>query len=97
MPEQEDTRHWHLDKRLNIGHITATALIVITMFSWMNKIDTRITTLESSQLAVQQLEELRQNYNDRIHASVASDLKSINIKMDKILEEIRRDSTERKR
>ena len=92
MNEQEDFKHWHLDKRLNIGHIVATILIVVTMLSWMNKIDTRITTLESQTVAVQKLEELRQNYNDRIHASVASDLKSINIKMDKILEEIRKDN-----
>lgn len=47
--EQEERRTWHLDKRLNVGHILTTITLAVGIFVWANKMDNRITVLEVQQ------------------------------------------------
>lgn len=41
---------WHIDKSINLSHIIATVMIVVGLFVWGGKIDTRIAVLESNQV-----------------------------------------------
>lgn len=42
-PQQE---HWHLDKRVNVGHLLTTLVLAGTMMSWAATIETRIAQHE---------------------------------------------------
>jgi flagellar biosynthesis/type III secretory pathway chaperone len=44
----QDTQHWSVDKRVNISHLMTTAAMLISLFVFINKIDQRITTLETA-------------------------------------------------
>lgn len=44
----ENINHWSLDKRVNISHMLATTALLLGLFQWGNKMDTRVTTLEAN-------------------------------------------------
>lgn len=44
--------HWHLDKRVSVGHLVSTLVIVITFVLWLMNLDARL------QLAQQTVEEI---------------------------------------
>lgn len=66
---------WHLDKRLNVGHILTTILIIFSFMAWANTQDKRITTLE-----------VQQKYSDQIANEIKDQLTKLNQKMDKLVE-----------
>jgi len=35
---------WHIDKRLNIGHLITTLLVVVSMVTWFNTLETKVIT-----------------------------------------------------
>lgn len=37
---------WHLDRRVNIGHLLTTLTLAAGLFMWGSKMDTRVTVLE---------------------------------------------------
>jgi len=71
--ESNHDSHWHLDKRLNVGHILTTLTIVIAFFLWANTIDRRITTVE-----------VRQATNLATSVEIKSQLILLNAKLDKL-------------
>jgi Tfp pilus assembly protein PilO len=38
--------HWHLDKRISVGHIVTTVVVVATFAVWLMSIDGRVTVNE---------------------------------------------------
>lgn len=47
----EGSRHWHLDKRLNLGHLLTTIVLAISLFGWANAMDRRVSVLEAQLVA----------------------------------------------
>lgn len=56
----ETNGHWHLDKRVSVGHIATTAVIVATFVVWLMNLDNRL------QLAQQTVDEIVRD--DESHA-----------------------------
>lgn len=48
MAEDSAIRHWHLDKRVNVGHILTTVVLAISAFSWGSAMDRRLAVVEAS-------------------------------------------------
>ena len=69
--------HWHLDKRLNIGHILTTLALVIAAFSYTSGIDKRVTVVEV-QVKNQEL----------VNRQTTSQLEQINDKLDRLIERL---------
>jgi hypothetical protein len=40
--EDEQSNHWHLDKKLNVGHLFTTLMLAGSMVVWAMTIETRI-------------------------------------------------------
>lgn len=38
--------YWHLDKRLNVSHLIATAMLAVALAGWAATIDRRLSILE---------------------------------------------------
>jgi len=49
---EEKNGHWHLDKRVSVGHLATTAVIVATFVVWLMNLDSRL------QLAQQTVDEI---------------------------------------
>lgn len=75
--ENELDNRWHLDKRLNIGHIITTIMLAIAVFTYASGIDKRITVLEESK-----------KYQETTNKQVTEQLKSINDKLDRLIERL---------
>lgn len=75
MEDLEYEKHWHLDKRLNVGHILTTLFLIAAMFTAWNNQDRRITVLES-----------KQDTTDQIQRDIRDELIRLNNKMDRFLE-----------
>lgn len=68
---------WHLDKRLNIGHILTTMTLVGAILSIWSDMDKRVTRLE-----------VQQEQTQRVFEEVKQSLREINKKMDKLTERV---------
>ena len=53
--------HWHLDKRVSVGHIVTTVGIVATFALWLMAIDGRVNLIEREIVAI--------NIHDEEHAA----------------------------
>ncbi len=82
--------HWSLDKRLNVGHLVATAGICVAVFMWGGKIDTRISLIEqyqSQSQSNQRITDIRQDDDMRAAVlGVKQEMRDINNKLDRLIE-----------
>ena len=44
-----DDGGWHLDKRVNVSHLSATICLVAGLFAWGSTIETRVALVEQNQ------------------------------------------------
>lgn len=81
-------QHWHLDKKISIGHIFTTVAVaasVVTMFSSMDK------DVSLNSQAIQHLTAGQHRNRERIEvirAEIRDDLKALDNKLDKVLEKL---------
>jgi hypothetical protein len=80
---------WHLDKRLNIGHVLSTLIIAATAFSYINSIESKT---DANTLQIETIKDQRKEDNTRIEKQrkedverVEKQLSNINAKLDKLL------------
>lgn len=82
--------HWSLDKRLNVTHLVATVGIMVALFTWAGKIDTRTSLVEQAQYqaqANQRITDTRQDENRReMFLAIKTEMRDINHKLDRIIE-----------
>ena len=57
-PVEQDRRHWHLDKTLNVSHLLTTLVISGSLFAYANNMDRRVAILEEK-MQVQEQENSR--------------------------------------
>ena len=48
---EQDRRHWHLDKTLNVSHLLTTVVIAGSLFAYANNMDRRVAILEEKMQA----------------------------------------------
>lgn len=46
--EPEDRRGWHLDKRVNVGHLLTTVGLIVGVMVWGSKMESRIAVVENT-------------------------------------------------
>ena len=68
---------WHLDKRLNVGHIITTIALVGAMMGIWADMDKRVTRLE-----------VQQEESKRVAEDIKRELREINRKMDRLIERL---------
>ena len=68
---EQDRRHWHLDKTLNVSHLLTTVVIAGSLFAYANNMDRRVAILEEK-MQVQAQENMRNGAEVR---ELAADLK----------------------
>ncbi len=56
-----DENHWHLDKRLNVGHLLTTMALAGSLFIWASAMERRVAVLET-QVAI-----AKQQTSDDMH------------------------------
>lgn len=77
----DNSSQWHLDKRVNIGHILTTAALLIGAITYAYGIDKRVTVVEvQTQINTQNQQVVNQQVTDQ--------LKSINNKLDRLIERV---------
>ena len=79
-------RSWHLDKRINVGHIMATLTLAAAVMGWGAAMDRRLAVLEEKTAATV-IDQKRQD--ERLESAVSSlrdDIKELLRKMDRFVE-----------
>jgi hypothetical protein len=84
--QRKDT--WHLDKNISISHMFATISIVVGLFLWASKMDTRITVVETTLITnkaafLSNDEQIRQEASNKEHA-IAGQLADIKVALARI-------------
>lgn len=70
---------WHLDKRLNVGHLLTTIALAGSMFAWGTKMDSRVTVLEAENRA-------QDNMLQITNSVLGARLDRIEAKLDRVIE-----------
>jgi hypothetical protein len=71
----ESESRWHLDKRLNVGHILTTIVVASGLFVWGGKVETRLAVLESQYIKQEELQR-----------EIKKELIRMNEKLDRVVE-----------
>ena len=79
--EERRSSHWHLDKRLNIGHLISTILLATAAFAYISKFDNRLTVLETSYASADR-------YQQQFNQQVTRELQNISAKLDRLIERL---------
>lgn len=66
MERELEAQHWSLDKRINLSHLFATGSLVLALVVSWNKMDQRVTTLETQIAANKDVVERLDTRLDRI-------------------------------
>jgi hypothetical protein len=78
--------NWRLDKTFNVSHAITTIAIMVSLFSWGSKIDTRISLIEQ-QLTVQaRLDEQQDKRMKEAVDTIRSDITLVSMKLDRLIE-----------
>lgn len=72
--------HWHLDKRVNVGHLLTTATILGSVMWWGSTVETRLGVLDAKQQAAA----VRQ---EQLREDIKSRLDRIETKLDRVIED----------
>lgn len=94
---QPDSREWHLEKSVSIGHIVTTLVVAVGVVLYLSDIERRIdgTVIEQQHLKsdVVRIEQAQRNQSDWIARSInemraeqKSDNQRIEDKLDKLIE-----------
>lgn len=77
---------WHLDKRLNIGHMVTTLAIVVSFFLALNDIQDQVVKNTAEGRHQREIIERIEKTTGRRAEEQAHQLEQLNLKMDRILE-----------
>jgi Uri superfamily endonuclease len=76
---ENNKQHWHLDKKLNIGHLLTTITMVIGMFVYLNNIEQKVAE-NTSQVA------FNKERIEKTDANVEKAVNKIEANLEKIIE-----------
>lgn len=86
-----EDNHWHLDKRLNIGHLSMTFTLAAGLFIWASGIEQRIMVNTNSITHTKELIRIEQRYIKQTVGDIDGKVDKLDGKMDKVLERINRE------
>lgn len=87
MSEEEDkVAHWHLDRRVNVGHLVTTAMLAGSLVVWAMTIETRLAEhgVQITSVA-EQIERIEDRNNSNMIA-LTDVINRINDKLDRLIE-----------
>lgn len=86
MIDRRDEAAWHLDKRVNIGHLAATLTLAVAIVGWGAAIDRRLAVSEEK-LAAMQLDQGKQDARlESVVIQLRDDMKEMIRKLDRLVE-----------
>lgn len=82
----KDSSGWHLDKKVSVGHLVSTAILLVGAVTWASGIEKRIdqNALAAQYMAAQQTENKKKV--EDLRKEIKSDLRAISDKLDRLIE-----------
>jgi len=82
----EGTAHWHLDRRVSLGHLVTTATFLLAMLLWGARLETRIALMEETQARQVAVDSRQDAETRRMREEIRDELRRLNEKLDRIYE-----------
>ena len=70
MAEPKDTERWHLKKEIQLGHLITTFAVAISAVLYINKIEQRLSVVETQVLAQRESSALLRAQLERMDAKL---------------------------
>jgi len=70
MAEPKETERWHLKKEIQLGHLITTFVVAISAVLYINKIEQRLTVVETQVLAQRESSALLRQQLERMDAKL---------------------------
>ena len=78
--------HWHLDKRLNVGHILTTIIIAGSMFTWASGMEARMARLSTDVANIKSTQADKDEALRREMSYLRSSIDKLSDKLDRLIE-----------
>lgn len=89
-PVEKESEGWHVDKRVSVSHLLATATLAAGLVQWGTAIDSRValleTRLQAESVAQAKTDESQDRQREAAVQAVASRLDRIEDKLDRLIE-----------
>jgi hypothetical protein len=86
MDVNDTESHWHLDKRLNVGHVLTTLSIAGVMILWAMNIEGRIQSHDIQLTTIVEQMDRMDDRNIRSLENISEQINRINDKLDRLIE-----------
>ena len=78
--------HWHLDKRVNVGHLLTTIIIAGSMFIWASNMESRIATISADVENLKDNQAIQTESLRREISYLRGSVDKLNDKLDRLIE-----------
>ncbi len=85
---QQENRHWHLDRRVSVGHLVTTVTVLVAMVLWGARLETRLVVIENTADRQTRIDTRQDEESRRMREEIREELKSLNNKIDRYFEQL---------
>lgn len=90
MSDEEQQNNWHLDKRVQVSHLLATAIAAISVVLYLTQIRQDIEVIKAQISATERVQRERDERQDKASAEslqlIREQLREMNSKLDRLIE-----------
>lgn len=83
MEAPEKPSNWHLEKRINVGHILTTVLLVAAMFKWTGNIESALLVQQARIDALENVQQLQIEVIQKDITKLSNSMDKLNDKLEK--------------
>ena len=80
--------HWHLDRRVSVGHLVTTFTVMVAMVLWGARLETRIALTEQDTARQAHIDARQDAETQRIREEIREELRTLNSKIDRYFERL---------
>ena len=81
-----DSRTWHLEKSVSVGHIVTTIVVAGSMLMWAMTVEKRVSIIESATVIQTKIDDRQDQSNREAFMFLREDLRGIADKIDRLNE-----------
>jgi hypothetical protein len=78
------THPWRLDRRVSLGHLVTTAMVLVAMVLWGGRLETRLVLLEDAAPRQAAVDARQDAAALRLRQEIRDELRQLNAKLDRL-------------
>ncbi len=92
---EDDRRHWHLDKRVSIGHLLTTLSVAGVVFAWVLSVEQKTEKNTADITHVREIMSIQNQHITEKMEAIRKGVNNLDLKMDRLINRVNGEGHER--